>query len=203
VSGETTACRAIPRSPLGCSKAAADTPDQKDTVVVERRELQQLTGGADDRSATGPRPSARLHSCPAAPPGPSPTYVLRVRLQGRKMVVTMGIVLRAKEVPLATADVQHEWTAPYEEDSLAPHVSHSGYESARICARTKSMISPSLRVVPRRTAEAKAAGPSRSRRLSTRAPIRCASAASNGKAYAEPAAVSAPWSVAAARSARS
>lgn len=150
----------------------------------------------------GPRPGSILVRQPHR--GPSPTYVLRVRLQGRKMVVTMGIVLRAKEVPLGNSrPVQHEWTAPYEEDSLAPHVSHSGYESARICARTKSMISPSLRVVPRRTAEAKAAGPSRSRRLSTRAPIRCASAASNGKAYAEPAAVSAPWSVAAARSARS
>lgn len=89
--------------------------------------------------------------------------------------------------------------------SLRPFapLSRYGCESAWIWARTKSMVSPSLRVAPRLVAEANVAGPSRSRRSSTRSLIRCASAASNGKAYAEPAAVSAPWSVAAARSARS
>jgi hypothetical protein len=53
---------------------------------------------------------------------------------------------------------------------------------AKIWPRTNSMMSPSLRLAPRRTAEAKAAPPRRLRRSSASEPIRSASITRNGNA---------------------
>ena len=54
--------------------------------------------------------------------------------------------------------------------------------SAKICPRTNSMMSPSLRLAPRRTAEANAAPPRRLRRSSASERIRSASVTRNGRA---------------------